>query len=86
MASGWRTGAADGNRPEGALPEVQLDYMFLGRQGEDHTICALHAVGVELIYRVLVQADKGPLFACGSCRMCLPDRVRQDTRGSQVRQ
>ena len=43
------------------IPEIQVDYMFMGRRGEKELICALHAIDTEFSARVVIRADKGPI-------------------------
>ena len=43
------------------LPELQVDYMFIGRRGEEKLICALHAIDTEFLARTVIRADKGPI-------------------------
>ena len=43
------------------LPEIQVDYMSMGRRGEKELICALHAIDTEFLARVVIRADKGPI-------------------------
>ena len=43
------------------LPELQVDYMFMGRRGEKELICALHAIDTEFLARTVIRADKGPI-------------------------
>ena len=49
------------HREPGALPEVHLDYMFLGRRGEPGLVSVAHAVDVDFQYRLAVHTDKGPV-------------------------
>ena len=43
------------------LPELQVDYMFMGRRGEKELICALHAIDTESLARTVIRAHKGPI-------------------------
>ena len=43
------------------LPDLQVDYTFVGRQGEKELICALHAIDTEFLARTVILADKGPI-------------------------
>ena len=43
------------------IPEIQVDYMFMGRRGEKELICALHAIDTGFLARVVTRADKGPI-------------------------
>ena len=45
----------------GRIPEVQIDYMFVGRRGEPKTVSIAHGVDSELGYHVAVRCDKGPV-------------------------
>ena len=42
------------------IPEIQVDYMFMGRRCVK-LICALHAIDTEFLARVVIRADKGPI-------------------------
>ena len=44
-----------------ALPELHMDYMFLGRKDEPGTICIAHAVDIDFGHRIVIRADKGPV-------------------------
>ena len=43
------------------LPELQVDFMFMGRRGEKELICALHAIDTEFLARTVIRADKVPI-------------------------
>ena len=43
------------------IPELQVDYMFMGRRGEKELIYALHAIDTEFLARTVIRADKGPI-------------------------
>ena len=41
------------------LPELQIEYMFMGRRGVKELICALHAIDTGFLARTVIRADKG---------------------------
>ena len=43
------------------LPELHVDYMFIGRQGEKELICALHAIHTLFLARTVIRSDMGPI-------------------------
>ena len=43
------------------IPEIQVDYMFMGRRSEKELTCALHAIDTEFLARMVIRADKGPI-------------------------
>ena len=43
------------------LPELQIDFVFMGRRGEKELICALHAIDTEVLARTVTGANKGPI-------------------------
>ena len=43
------------------LPELQVDFLFMGRRGEKELICALHAIDTEFLARTVIRADTGPI-------------------------
>lgn len=48
-------------RQPGAVLELQLDYIFIGRQGETDFVCAHHAIDVDFLACTVIRADKGPV-------------------------
>ncbi len=43
------------------MPELHMDYMFLGRNDEPGTICIAHAVDIDFGRRIVIRADRGPV-------------------------
>ncbi len=43
------------------MPDLQMDYMFLGRKDEPGTICIAHAVDIDFGQRIVIRADEGPV-------------------------